>query len=223
LVMDRLGIKFDCWLISGHFHMEVCVNDTLSKFLREEDATDIVLIDSDESWNPAHLIRLLMHEEDIVCGVYRKCEPKKIEYPVVIKTADDGTPMGKMLPDGNCLLECEKLPGGFLKISKRALQLWVEKNPDKWFWTEDRKTYRFFENEIRDNIFNGMDYVFAEKMRSCGITLWVDPICDIIHWGINDFNGTYDNYLRTLKKNQEADGAFSVIREMAKEIEARNG
>lgn len=219
VILERLGIKYDYWPISGHFHMENCVNDTLTRFMNS-DATDIIMIDSDESWNPQHLVRLLLHEEDIVCGVYLQCSVAQRKYPVVLKTADDGSHLGKMLPDGNCLLEAKRVPGGFLKISKRALQAWADKNPDEWFWLEDRKTYKFFVNEFRDHIFYGMDFCFSDKMRDAGFQLWVDPICDVRHWGVMEFYGTLDSYLRTEKKNQEA---FATVAQMAKEIEERNG
>lgn len=112
LVLDRLKIKHDYWPTSGNFHMEVCVNSVLTKFLETPDVTDIIIIDSDESWNPAHLVRLLLHEEDVVCGVYLQTNPEVRKYPVLLKTAEDGSHLGKMLPDGNCLLEASRIPSG---------------------------------------------------------------------------------------------------------------
>jgi hypothetical protein len=223
LVLERLGIKFDYWPISGNFHMELCVNETLSKFLRDEDATDIVLIDSDEGWNPESLVRLLMHEEDIVCGVYKLTNPAEVKYPVILKTAEDGHHLGRMLEDGNCLLEALKIPGGFVKISKEALRKWVEKFPDNWLHPESQKIYTFFLNEVRDHTFHGMDFCFAERMREAGVRIWVDPMCDVIHWGPVPFKGTLDSHLRAMKVAQEGKDAFAVIAQMAKEIEERNG
>jgi glycosyltransferase involved in cell wall biosynthesis len=187
--------------------------------MEEEDATDILMIDSDESWNPEHLIRLLFHEEDIVCGVYRKCCIDKIDFPVILCTADDGSHLGKMLPDGNCLLEAKRVPAGFLKISKRALKRWVEAFPDRWIWYGEKRVYAFFGNEIRDHSFNGMDFCFTDSMREAGLHVWVDPICEITHWGIYPFKGTLDAKLRALKANQEAGNAFSIVEQMAKDIE----
>ena len=223
LALERLKIPFDYWLTSGHFHMEVCVNDVLTRFLNTEDATDIVIIDSDESWNPENLVRLLMHEEEIVCGAYPQTTPDKRSYPVVFVHDEDGSYMGKMLPDGNCLLEAERIPGGFLKINKTALQKWVDAYPDNWFFVEGRKVFNFFENKVRANTFHGMDFCFSDSMRKCGVKVWVDPIFDIAHWGIVPFKGTLDAYLKAQKANQEASSAFAIVGQMAKEIEERNG
>ena len=85
-----------------------------------------------------------MHEEDIVCGVYKLTNPAEVKYPVILKTAEDGHHMGRMLEDGNCLLDALKIPGGFLKISKEALRKWVKKFPDNWLHPENQKIYTFF-------------------------------------------------------------------------------
>lgn len=221
MVLERMGIKFDYWPVTGNFHMEICVNQTLSRFLRS-DATDIILIDSDEGWNPESLVRLLLHEEEIVCGVYRFANGE-VKYPVVLKTDDDGSYLGQMLPDGNCLLEAEKIPGGFLRISKAALEKWVRKFPDNWLHPEDEKVYTFFINEVRDHTFHGMDFCFGERMRDAGVRIWVDPTCEIAHWGMMPFKGTLDAYLRAKKLNHESTDALATIAQMAQEIEARNG
>lgn len=223
IAMERLGIQYDYWLISGHYHMEICVNDTLTKFMDDDTATDIVIIDSDESWDPEHLIRLLMHDEELVCAAYLSTDPKTRRYPVVFRHADDGSYLGKMLPDGNCLLEAERIPSGFMKVSKTALKKYVERNPDDWFWVEGRKAYNFFSNEIKDHTFHGMDFCFADRMRSAGVQLWVDPICDVSHWGVNQWKGSLDAHLRAQKANQDAGDAFAIVGQMAKEIEDRNG
>lgn len=223
IVLERLGIKFDYWPVSGNFHMESCFNDSLTRFMDTEDVTDLFMIDSDESWGAEHFVRLLLHEEDIVCGVYLQCNPNKKNYPVIFKTADDGSHLGKMLPDGNCLMKAERIPGGFLKVSKAALRKWADANPDEWFWFEGRKAYKFFTNEFKDNIFHGMDFTFSDKMKGIGYELWVDPIVEVKHWGITPFEGSIDAHLRLLKTNQESSGAFETIKQMAKEIEGRNG
>lgn len=222
LVLDRLGIKFDYWPTLGNFHMEVCINDVLTRFYNDESATDIFLIDSDESWNPQHFVRLLLHEEEAVCGAYLQTSRKQRAYPVVLDTDEDGSQLGKMLLDGNCLLEALKVPAGFWKLSKTALKKWIDANPDRWLWTEGRKAYTFFLNEIdEEHVFHGMDFAFSKRLRDAGVQLWVDPICDVSHWGVVEFRGTLDEHLRSLKKVQEND-AFEIVRQMAEDVKARH-
>jgi hypothetical protein len=222
IVLERLGIKFDYWPIMGDFHIERGLNGALTKFLEETDYTDIILIDSDESWNPQDIVRLLLHEEEVVGGLYLQTN-KIRRYPAVLKTAEDGSHLGRMLPDGNCILEAERMPSGFMRINRSALEKFVAHYPDEWFWIEDKKIRSFFVNEVIDHVFYGMDIALSEKLRKSGVRLWVDPICDITHWGLTEYQGTYDQYLRNLKTTQDAQGAFAIVEQMAKEIEARNG
>ena len=222
LLLERMKIKFDYWPTSGNFHMAVCVNDVLSKFLRSE-YDDIVLIDSDEGFDADSMMRLLMHDEEIVCGAYRLTNPHKREYPVCLTNDTEGAYIGKMLKDGNCLLAADKIPGGFLKIAKTALEKWVRAYPDDWLNPADAKIYTFFKDEIRDHVFNGMDYVFAETMKKAGVPLFVDPMCNIRHWGMFSYEGTLDSHLRLLKLNQESQWAFDEVAKMAKEVEAKRG
>ena len=202
IILNKLNIKFDYCPVNGNFHMEVVVNCLLTSFLNDDnEATDLICIDSDESWKPEHVVRLLLHDEEIVSGAYLKCNDKK-EYTVDVKTAEDGSYLGKVLPDGNCLLEANRVPGGFLKIRKTALQKWVDTFPDNWFWMDGKKVHNFFYNEIKDNRFTGMDYCFSDSMKKAGVQLWVDPILDISHWDVKPYQGTMDKMLRELKERQ---------------------
>ena len=224
MVLERLGIKFDYWSVAGNFHMDVVVNSHLQKFLDHPEATDIIIIDTDESWNPQHLVRLLMHEEEAVCGVYLQTNPVERKFPVVLETApDDGSQIGKMLPDGNCLLRALKVPSGFLRLKRSALEKYVQAYPDDWYWSDEKKVQIFFQNEVRDHVFHGMDFVFTEKLRKCGVDLWVDPICDVSHWGPAEYRGTLDAYLRNLKIMQDNKEAFDIVAQMAREVEAKRG
>ena len=45
-------------------------NSILGKFLKS-DCTDLILIDSDISWPPGAIMRMMSHKADFVCGAYR--------------------------------------------------------------------------------------------------------------------------------------------------------
>lgn len=223
MILERLGIKYDYWSVAGNFHMDYVVNSNIQKFLDHPEATDLLIIDVDESWNPQHLVRLLLHEEECVCGVYLQTnrEPTMRKYPVLLKTDEEGHHLGKMLPDKNCLLKADKMPSGFLRIKKTALEKFVKAYPDDWYWSDEKKVHIFFQNEVRDHVFHGMDFVFTEKLKACGVDLWVDPICDISHWGPMEYRGTLDEYLRALKIMQDNKESFDIVSQMAKEVADR--
>lgn len=221
MVLERMKIKWDYWSVRGNFHMDFVTNAHMQKFLDTPGTTDLMIIDTDESWNPQHLVRLLLHEEEAVCGVYLKTCRDDPRFPVALETApDDGTPIGRLLPDGNCLLKANRVPGGFLRLKRSALEKYAKAYPDEWVFDEGRKIPLFFKNEVRDHVFHGMDFVFTSKMREAGIDLWVDPICDVSHWGMTEFRGTLDEHLRGLKTMQDNKEAFRVVADMARKVQA---
>lgn len=213
-VLEKLGVRWDFWPVSGDFHVERAVNNMLGRFLNDPEATDFLLIDSDESWDVQAVIRLLMHPEEVVgCGYRMKNNWER--YTCTLKS-EDGVPIGKMLKDGTVLLAADRLPGGFLRLRRSALEKFVAAYPDEWFWEGNKdnptKVPAFFISTVRDHQFFSCDYDFCEKLKAIGVDLWVDPNADIAHHGMTAYPGNLDKYLRNEKAEREA---FAVVREMA--------
>ena len=225
VLLERLGIKNDYWSNRGDFHVERSINKALTAFLTS-DATDLLIIDSDEEWRSQDIVRLLMHKEEIVGASYRTTT-KVPRYLGELKTAEDGSYLGRILPDGNALLEAYRVPSGFLRIKKSAIQKYVDAYPDDYFFQDidgmAEKVYPFFWNEIKDHIFHGMDYALSDKWRSIGLRLWIDPMIQIGHWGLTEYKADLDTYLRVKKDLKDGENAFAVINKMAEEIKERNG
>jgi hypothetical protein len=204
LVLERLGIKFDYWGQEGGFHIEWSLNSALTKFA-ESDYTDFLIIDSDESWNPQDVVKLLLHKEKIVGGTYRM-KNKWNEYIGVYKKGDDGALIGKISPQGTAIIESERIPSGFLKINKSVVENFIATYPDDYFYLHGVKAYTFFFNEIKNHQFTGMDYCFSDKIKSLGYKLYIDPTLEINHWGMTEYKGNYDKYLKGLKAINEVKG-----------------
>ena len=63
-VLSKLGVEWDYLARPADFHVERAINNTLTEIMERDDFTDILLIDSDESWEPEGVIRLLLHPEE---------------------------------------------------------------------------------------------------------------------------------------------------------------
>ena len=213
VMFERMGVKWDQWHWEGDFHVERAVNGMLSRFLNS-DFDQVLFIDTDEAWKAHDVARILSHTEEVVGGSYRMKNAFN-EYVGAIKR-EDGQPIGKMLPDGTALLAAERVAGGFLKTRRSALEKLVP-TCDWYYWT-DRQTgitekhYAFFWNEVRNNEFFGMDYVYCERLKKAGVELWIDPVPKIAHFGTKRWEGDFDKYLRDAGKTEEA---FSIVKEMA--------
>ena len=203
---------------AASFHVEQAVNTFLTDML-ESDFTDVLLIDSDESWNAADVVRLLLHPEEIVGASYRM-KNRWDEYvgQIVYK---DGHPDGKLLADGTPLLKADRVAGGFMRIKVSALKKWAEAYPER---IDDggRQLVPFFSRVVFDGVAHCNDMAFCRKWQDIGGEMWLDPNINIDHWGFEQHAGDLNGYLR-VKHTPKPDihAAFDTVREMAARIEAR--
>ena len=209
-LLTKLGVNWDYWPSHGSFHLERAINDALTKFMNDDEATDMLLIDSDESWDAGGVVRLLLHPDEMVGGTYRM--KNRWEHYISFVHQEDGHPVGKKTFDGTYLLKTDAIAGGFMRIKKSALKKYHEAYPD--LRVEERDGDRkhtstvFFEAKIINKLFHSHDVLFCHRLRALGVELWIDPLVKVDHWGMTKYPGDYDRFLR----NQQAQ---NVIAEMA--------
>lgn len=217
---SRLGVEWDYLARPSDFHIERAINNTLTEVMERGDFTDVLLIDSDESWKPEAAYRLLMHEEEIVAASYPMKNNWK-EYVGTVKRVD-GCPVGKMLPDGSALLEAERVAAGFLRIKVSALRKWADAYPDLVSTEPDGRKVQFFSRGLAENgEMMCQDMAFSKRWRDIGGQLWIDPNVHIGHWGMECHDGNLDKHLRAEVTKAETEAAFAAVKKMAAEIHAR--
>lgn len=223
IALEKLGVKWDYWASLGDFHIERSINEAYTKFLNDDEATDILCIDADESFEVDAVVRLLMHPEEIVAGCYRMKNSWHNWTGIWKKDESTGHPRGKALPDGTALLKAERVPWGFLRIKKPVLQKYIEHFPDLKFKGRDGINYIFCQQRYINDEFFSQDYVFSERLKELGYELWIDPDITVGHWGLTNHEGNLHEHLIALKasQNQTPEEAFEVVRKMAEEIEQR--
>ena len=218
--LSKLGVDWDYLARPSDFHIERAVNNTLTEVMERGDFTDILLIDSDESWNPADVIRLLLHPEEIVGASYRM-KNKWEEYVGQI-AYKDGLPRGKMLADGTPLLRAERIAGGFMRIKVSALRKWAESYPELISEEPDGKKVQFFSRMIEGGEVYCQDMAFCKRWLDIGGELWIDPNINVTHWGMTPYKGDLNGYLKAIHTPKEdPKAAFEVIKKMAQDIKER--
>ena len=132
----------------------------LVKKAQELEATHLLFVDSDMSFEPDAVLKLLAHEKDII-GVHCNKRGLPLRTTVVLK------PGQRELKD---LDTCNALGTGFLLINMEVFK----KISEPWFfWGLD---------ESGDTI-EGEDHWFCRKAKEAGYDIWVDLTQKVGHEG----------------------------------------
>lgn len=191
-LLDNLGIEWDFWELSGDSYIDRARNSLAKKFM-ESHFTDLLMIDSDESWDLKGFANLLKSDADIVGAGY-PCKNSWDFYGCVLHTDTEGRP----IVNEHGLLAAQIVPAGFLKIRKRAFQLLAEKQPTNCYYAKPsppEEPIQYF------NFFGripplGEDGSFCKRWQDIGGQLWVQPDITITHYGIKGWKGNYHEALQ---------------------------
>lgn len=148
-------------------HVDDARNMLVRQFL-DSDADDLVFIDTDLSWEPGALSRLLSHDADIVAGSY-PLKQHKLWFPLRWLEGHNEYEIGK-------LLEVKAAPTGFMRVRRRVFEE-LSKTAVKFRARDDdmHDTAILFERGFVDDIRCGGDYHFCFKAREAGFKVHVDP------------------------------------------------
>lgn len=165
-------------------HAAMGRNQLTADFLNS-DADRLFFLDSDVTFETGSIVKVCKRENEVVGGAYRyKLEEEN--YPV-------GWLEGKELwanKDG--LLEVKTLPGGFLAISRSALEKLKEAHPDRGFEHFGYKMHCFFQMKYENGALYGEDSYFCKEWIDIGGKVFLDPELTLTHW---DFNKPYKGHI----------------------------
>lgn len=183
--LEKQDISYYLLMLSGHCHVDDARNSLVKAFL-DTESRYLMFIDTDLSWHPPDLIKLIRYDRDMVAGVYPK-KKDDTEFPCRLLPGENHA-------DSDGLLEVEAVPTGFLKIKRWVL----EKIPHQSFLeTDDEYAPLLFERTIVGNRRFSGDYSFCHKFRAIGGKIYIDPEIRFDHIGDTVWQGCYGSYLRS--------------------------
>jgi hypothetical protein len=128
LSLNHPDYDFEFAMEAGHNAINLARN-IAAKAAIDEDYWKIVQIDTDQFWEPHHLVRLVSHDEDIVGALYCKKHPGKVKW-VAIKKANAS-------PRGDGLLAADYIGTGMFCTTIAALKKIVAFFPEREFLYDD--------------------------------------------------------------------------------------
>lgn len=193
---QRIGMPFSLDTMVNESLVQRARNHLVAKFLENGVATHLMFIDSDIGFEPDHIFRLILHNKDIIGGLY----PKKALPPdyVVNVSPDAVDEKGQVRPvDG--LIPVSRLGTGFMLIKRDVFEKHMAAYPNTKFTNNiglDPKynpfCYTFFDCWISQDAnreYLSEDWGFIVKSRVIGINAYADPTIRLNHSGAFVFPG----------------------------------
>ena len=141
----------------------------------DANADVIVFIDHDLSWSPPALLKLIETEGEVVAGIYRF----KYDHEEYMGVLDDNHGMPRVREDG--CIKATRVPAGFLKITKDAVNKFMSAYPDLCYGPKYNLSVDIFNHGAHKGAWWGEDYAFSRNWVDCGGEIWIVPDLDLNH------------------------------------------
>jgi hypothetical protein len=188
---NKFGVTLYISHISGCSLITKARNALVADFL-ETDADTLLFIDSDVIVTPESVLRLLAVSlgKDITAGVYpRRGADRKFFMDLHL---DKDT--NSLVFDDNGLLQIERIGTGFMMIQRHVLETMVKNHPE-WRYVNDTKNrdeHAIFDFGVYDGKYYGEDYLFCDRARADGFTVFLDPTISLPHVGTEEFERNFE-------------------------------
>ena len=194
---NNIGLELKVGILPGCSLITQARNQLCKEFL-DSGAAKMIFVDADVSWEPGALLKLASQPVEVVGGAYRyKDATGKEGYPV------GWLPGPLMATDG--LIEVASVPGGFLSISRRALESFKRAFPARTYRAHDEDYFAFFTAPHRDGYLFGEDGAFCHDYRLSGGQIWLDPELTLTHHdGQYQYKGKIGDYLKVEAAKKKA-------------------
>lgn len=211
---SMLRLLYECVKLGIDLNWEFMYNESLIPRARDNcvhsflksDCTHLMFIDADIRFEPSHLIKMLLADKDVLCGVYPK---KAINWDKVKYAIENGVTEQRQLERNSVdwVLTTETLDDFHLKMNAQTPQeityggtgfmmikreVFEKLKPHVITYKNntihmDEETYGFFQLCVDPdtNVLLSEDYFFCNKWREIGGKVHLAP------WAILQHTGTY--------------------------------
>ncbi len=198
-------------------------NASIHRFLSQppEVAGDrMVFLDSDIAFHWSALYHVAVQTEDVVGAVYARktIDPDRLKRAIslglkkpltaaselMFRSLEEGRGGAQKLtcgPDSSRLVEVERLPTGFLSLSRACLMRMVDAS-EPYVIDSGEVEHAVFRALVKNGRRVGEDYDFCDRWRELGGKVWLTLNVRLGHVGKNvfwgDLNEVFPNYEQAL-------------------------
>ena len=167
-------------------------NNLVAKFLANKQATHLMFIDADIRFDPESVLRLVLHNVGVACGLYpMKGIPIKYVLNIVPGARRNGS-----------LFEVSTSGTGFMLIKREIIEELIEKMPELKYKDSlnlgpqyEPHMYGLFDTMIDENgHYLSEDWTFCKRVREVlRKPIWIDTEIKLDHQGYYNFAGDVDH------------------------------
>ena len=173
------GVALD-WIFAAGFSLINHGRNWLNaEFLSRPEYSHCLWLDDDLGFDPKAIMKLYNRDLDAVGGCYVAKHPTVPYFPY--KAC--GPVVGGLQP-------VSKLPGGFLMLSRRAVETVAATCPEYEIDHADvkRTSPYVFDVILRDKTLHGEDFVYCERLTAAGVKVYVETDINFMHIGRKAWN-----------------------------------
>lgn len=209
---QRRGISFSVDCIYFESLIARARNAAAANFLNQHDCDYMLFIDSDISFEPEDVFRLLKSDVDLISGLYPK---KYISFHKVNQLSKKGelnhdyeslcTDFATEISYSTDVREIEEVKyaaTGFMLFKKRVFNQIARAMPEIKYKNDidgyslyGDNFYDFFPCKVNPETkkYESEDYGFCNLYRSIGGKIYVNTQCNLVHHGWKGFQGNFYN------------------------------
>jgi hypothetical protein len=156
------------------------------------DGADIVVfIDDDVSWRPEDIVRLIDTPDPVVAGLYRFKVDEEIYMGSIFHDAD----ARPIVREDGCI-KGQHVPAGFLKLTRGAVERFMEAYPELLFGKDVLPTVDLFNHGVHDGLWWGEDMAFSRRWLALGEDIWIIPDLNLTHNGADKaYPGNFHHFM----------------------------
>lgn len=173
------GFQLDLAQVSGCSIITKARNQLVKEFL-QSPCTDLLFLDADMTFKTADVLRLLAlsADVDVVAGAYTN---RNGEYKFYM---DFDREDGRIQINDLGLVKVSRVGTGFMMIRRHVIETIISDMPElKYHSKTDGDMYAVFDFERTPEGYFGEDFVFCDRVRKCGMSIWLDPETNLGHYG----------------------------------------
>ena len=189
LVAQKHGFQIHLAHLSGCSIITRARNSLVNQFL-ESDCTEMLFVDADINFTQQDVLRIMAlgSDKDILAGAYPRRAKDQMFFADLYYNEHGGI---ELTEEG--LLRVNRIGTGFMFIRRHVLESLKEAHPEWKYWVDVEKKhhYSFFDFAVTEEGYMGEDYLFCDRARALGFTVYVDPEVNLGHFGSTEFTGHF--------------------------------